>query len=371
MEVLTESLKDLQQWLNKAKEFILKKDAYIAITITVLLILGGVFLGWYNNRVVPVNAAPSARYTLEPGNSLSFMSNWDGPNYIAIATHGYTDMSQTNFFPVYPLLIHILNQVISSPLDCALLISWVSLVGLIYFYLKIVNILFKKTGVEAIRASLLFLLFPTAIFFLATYTESLFAFLALGSIYFALQKKSLPAAALALPMSATHITGVFVLVLIGLILWEEKAKLSHAVATVITGSLGLIGYMIYLESKFKRPFSFITSQKSHGWLANNYAGLSGIGLFNIIFIVLIILSAIYWWRKRISLSIYSLLFLLIPIVGQQFGGFNRYVLMVFPVPLMLYDFLRKRPNLYIAVIVLTSLSWAYFLFQYAGGYVGG
>ena len=364
-------LQTLTIYSKRLRDHLIKRDIYLAIFIALVFIVGGLSLGWYNNRVVNPNTDPVALYTLEPGNHLSFMSNWDGPNYIYLATHGYSDTSLTNFFPLYPLLIHILNLVISSPLDCALLISWASLIGLIYFYLKIMKTLFKKTGSDAVRASLFLLLFPTAIFFLATYTESLLAFLALGSIYYALKKNYAYAALFAIPMSATHITGIFVLGLIALILWEEKAKLIHTIATVAVGSLGLIAYMAYLNMKFKQPLAFITSQKSHGWLANSFSGLSSISFFNIVFIILLILAAIYWWKKRLSFSLYSLMFLLIPVVGQQFGGFNRYVLMAFPVPLMLYKYTEKRSNLYLLTMVMTSIAWTYFLFQYAGGYIGG
>ncbi len=356
--------------LTKLKKTILNNNLYLALVIGLGLIVIGLSFGWYNNRLVPLSTNPVARYKAAPHNPLSFMSNWDGPDYLRIATKGYDSKSLTNFFPLYPIVIYVVNFIIGSPLDSALLISWVCLVGLVYFYLKIVDTVFSEKGSAGLRAVLLLLLFPTAVFFLATYTESMFAVLALGSIYFALNKKYLQAAALALPMSATHITSVFVLGLIGLIMLEQKAKLKTIVATLVTGSLGLIAYMIYLTAKFKAPLAFITSQESHGWLSTGYRGLASIDVFNVVFIVLLIIAAIYWWKKRLSFALYSLMFLLIPLVGQQFGGFNRYVLMAFPVPLMLYAVSRKRPNLYIIFIVMTTIAWTYTLLQYAGGYIG-
>ena len=94
-------------------------------------------------------------------------------------------------------------------------------------------------------------------------------------------------------------------------------------------------------------------------------------LNNILFLVLILVSGIYWWSRNKSFAIYSLLFLLIPILGKQFGGFSRYVLMDFPIQLMLYGYFRKRKFGYSVCICLTTVLWAYFLFQFAGGYTGG
>ncbi len=329
-------------------------------------------MGSYNNRVVPTSNNPVAIYSLEPHNPLKFMAHWDSLNYITIANSGYSSTDLANFFPLYPLLIHVLSYLTGSPLYAGVIISWLCLIGIIYFYMQIIGLLFKDDLNGRFKAAILLLLFPTAIFFLAVYTESLFAMLALGSIYFTLKKSYWLAGLLAAFMSATHITGLFVLALIGLIMIEDKVKLSRIILTLLTGSLGIIAYMFYLGEKFAQPFSFITAQKSHGWLASHYTNLlPSADLISLIFIILIIISAIYWWNKRRSLSIYGLLFLLIPIVGQQFGGFNRYVLMAFPIPLMLYGYSRHRPNLYIICVIGTSILWTYFLLQYSGGYIGG
>lgn len=366
----------LNQALTKFRKVLARKDILLAIVVAVSLIGVGVYIGWYNNKVVPLNSAATARYTLDPSNHLSFMSNWDGPDYIRIARQGYQVPANANFFPLYPILIHALNWVMHSALDSALAISWVSLVGAIYFYIKIVKRLFKlekNHDLEVVRGLMLFLLFPTAVFMLATYTESLFAFLALASIYFALSKKYLAVMPFLLFCTATHLTGIFVLVLVGLIMLEENMGFIKSAATVAVGSLGLIGYMYYLWRAFDKPLAFISSQKhGHGWLSNGYLNLiSSIDPFNLVFILFLVIAMVYWWNKRKSFSIYSFLFLLIPGIGKQYGGFNRYVLMAFPIPLMFYGFLKDKRTLYTVFIAATTVAWTYFMLQYAGGYVGG
>jgi Gpi18-like mannosyltransferase len=363
----------LSSFLFRIRQQFLRHELLLALALVVPLIIGSVFLGHENNKVIPVSASSIAHYNQEPSNWLSFMADWDSPNYLYIATNGYSDASLTNFFPLYPLTIHLVTELTISPLDSALAISWISLVGATYFYIKIVKKLFNVTNnLEAIRGVVFFLIFPSAVFLLAAYTESLFALFALAAIYFALRKRYLLAASGGLLATATHITGVFVVVLVAMMLWEEKQRLRKIAISVLVGSLGLVSYMVYLFARFRNPFEFITAQQAHGWLEQSkHSPDLGIGWLNVIFIVLIVLSVIYWWNRRRSLSIYSLLFLAIPVIGGQFGGFNRYLLMAFPVQLMLYGKIKDSTLAYPICIGLSAVLWAYFLFQYTGGYVGG
>lgn len=359
---------------KKIENFLLKRDFLVALIVAILVILAALSLGWYNNKVVPVSGSPVAHYLKEPNNPLRFMSDWDGPDYLKISHTGYTDVDSTNFFPLYPILVHIVNQIISSTLYSALLVSWVSLVGAIYFFIKITKQLYNVPTNETIRAVRLFVLFPTGVFLLATYTESLFAFLALAAIYYTFTKRYLLSVIFTIFATATHVTGMFLILLLALILIEQKEKIQKVVVFVVLGSLGLITYSAYLFNKFGRPLAFITAQKSHGWVQIHKGYIHNIettfNTLNIFFIILIIISTIYWWKKRKSFSIYSFSFLLIPLLGGQFGGFDRYVLMAFPIQFMLYEELRKKPLSYAIMLSLFSIFWAYTVMQYAGGYTG-
>jgi len=359
--------------LKKAYRYAVKKELLISIIVGLSLIIGGVYLGYINNKVVPINPAVNARYSLEPNNKLSFMSNWDGPDYISIVDHGYTNSSVTNFFPLYPAVTYGIKTVVRSSVDSALIVSWICLIGAIYFYIKIIKILFKeKDPIEALKGVVFFILFPTGIFLLATYTESLFALLALAAIYHALRNKYILAGIFTFLACLTHISGVFLVVLIFLLLMEQKVNIKKSLASAIIGGLGLVTYMTYLFIRFNNPLAFISAQKNHGWLKHSVGNItSTIDWLNLIFIILIIVSAIYWWHKRKSFSIYSLLYLTIPLAGGQFGGFNRYMLMDFPIQIMLYNRFKQTKLAYSICLSISAVIWAYFLFQYAGGYVGG
>jgi Gpi18-like mannosyltransferase len=350
-----------------------QRDLLLATAVVAVIVIGGVFSGHQNNGVVPVSSTLIAHYHSEPRNLLDFWADWDAPVYITLSQHSYQRADLTNFFPLYPLLIHIVNLALPSALLSALVVAWTGFVGAVYFYLKIIKRLFGvNDNREALRGILPWLLFPTGVFLFAPYTEGLFGLLALGSIYFALHRNYLLTALFSLFATATHITGAFVLVLVGFILLEEGGKLAKVVATVAAGSLGLITYMIYLQIRFHSALAFVTAQKGHGWLEDKYAHLvTELGAINMTIMALLIVAVIYWWPRRKSFSVYLLLFLIIPVIGGQLGGFNRYTLMAFPAQWMLYDYFRKRPLGYALVIAATTVLWAHYLFQYAGGYVGG
>jgi hypothetical protein len=115
---------------------------------------------------------------------------------------------------------------------------------------------------------------------------------------------------------------------------------------------------------------FLKSQTHiHGWLRANYLNLLlSTSYLNAFLAGLLIIAAVYFWDKRKSFSIYSLLFLLIPLVGAKWGGFNRYVIMAFPIPIMVYQFFKNK-QAYVWVVMLTAIFWTYTLLQYAAGFI--
>jgi Gpi18-like mannosyltransferase len=360
--------------LSKFVEFIEKHDLALAAIIVLMIVLSGLFIGYSNNGVVPTYPKAHYHYQEESSNGLSFTSNWDGVDYLHIARHGYGhNLFYANFFPLYPVIVYLLNLLIPSTLDSALLISWLCLIGAIYFYINICKQLLNTKDVHAKIGSILpFILFPSGVFLIATYSESLYALMALASIYFALNKKYLRSAILAMLCGLTHITGCFLLVLILLIMLEQKVRLLKVIESGLIGIAGLVSYMVYSAKEFNTPFAFIKSQENqHGWLKHDYFSLIGrADPLNILFIILLIAAIIYWRKRRKSFSIYCFLFLLIPLVGRQYGGFNRYVLMAFPVQFMIYEYTKNKPLLFNLSTIILAVIWTYFVLQYMGGYIG-
>lgn len=358
--------------LKRAKTYLLSHDLALAAVIASAFIILAIFLGWSNNNVVPLFSNARFHYVQEPQHRLSFLSNWDGPDYLNIVQHGYHNIKMANFFPVYPMAVKAVNFIVPSLLFSALIVAWASLVVALFFYIKIIKFLFKASSLESIKAVLFFLLFPTGIFLIATYSESLFAALSLGALYAALRKKYLVAALLLMFSTATHITGVFIVFLIALVLYEQKVRLRNILLTVIIGLLGIGSYMFFNWKRFHNPVIFIKSQEEiHGWVHHSYSNLiTSADVLNVILMILLIVTAAYWWNRRRSFSLYSLSFFAIPIVGRQYGGFNRYLLMAFPLQFMLYDYFKKKVDARTYMYILMATGWTYFVLEYAGGYVG-
>jgi len=107
--------------------------------------------------------------------------HWDTINFRAIAANGYTMSRLTAFFPLYPLLERSLTFLTHDYLIAGLIISNLSGLGMLVILYRLVQEDFDHE--RAARTVLYLSVFPTAFFFAAAYSESLFLFLALLNSY--------------------------------------------------------------------------------------------------------------------------------------------------------------------------------------------
>lgn len=140
---------------------------------------------------------------------LAVWGRWDAVHYLSIATYGYYGTNMA-FFPLYPLLVAGLGALIGDHLIAGLIISNVALFfGLLFLY-KLVEHEFDR-GV-ARRAIFYISIFPTAIFFSAVYTESLFFVLTVASFYYMRQRRWWLAGGIGLFAAMTRVEGVLLAV---------------------------------------------------------------------------------------------------------------------------------------------------------------
>lgn len=359
----------VRSWLKKA----LNHDALLALAITLTVIAAGIALAAYSNQTIPITPDVQAHYQAESWTHLNFLSNWDGPIYLRISQHGYAT-GETGFFPLYPLLVHLVTYVLRSPLVSALAVAWLAMWGAVYYYLQIARTMLRVTKKrQLVEAVLPFVLFPTGVFLFATYTESLLALCTLAAVYNALKKRPLLAGAWAMLASATHLEGIFIILFIVLTLYRQGERHWRIALSAVMGSLGLAAYMIFLNLKFHNPVQFLSDQRHNAWLNGNYLHqlATSATAFGIICFLLLCVSIVYWWPRWRRMALYSLLFLLIPLAGGNFGGFSRYCLVVFPAQLMLFKHFRARQLAYLILIAFMSIAWAFYVIHYAAGYTGG
>src|SRR3989344_5484981 len=79
------------------------------------------------------------------GNYLLMLANWDGQHFLKIAESGYTEVYQFAFFPLFSILIFLLNLFNPFPsLINGLGLNWLSAgVGFVYLF-KLLNLEFNK-----------------------------------------------------------------------------------------------------------------------------------------------------------------------------------------------------------------------------------
>lgn len=197
------------------------------------------------------SAARAARRALGPvGNLLAApVDRFDAAYYLAIAAHGYGAFAsgKVAFFPLYPLLIHVLTPVSGSGVIAGVAISAASFgVALVLLHRLTAELL----GSPAADATVLLLCFaPLSFFFTAVYTESLFLALSVGSLYAAHRGRWRLACALGALATLTRPTGV--LLALGLAVMRLRANrgLDRELAWVLALPAALLGYLGVLASQ--------------------------------------------------------------------------------------------------------------------------
>jgi len=180
---------------------------------------------------------------------LAVWGRWDAVHYIDIAQTGYygTDMA---FFPLFPVLIHILSWFVGNSLIAGLLISNIAFFfGLLYFY-KLVEHQYNR-GV-AYRAVFYISIFPTSVFFSAVYTESLFFALTVASFYYIREHRWITAGAIGALAALTRAEGILLIAPYGIELlsasgpaaWYRSVR--GAISVSIGGFLMPLGLSLYM-----------------------------------------------------------------------------------------------------------------------------
>ncbi len=329
-------------------------------------------------------------------------ANFDGVHYLTIAEKGYlgTGLIQA-FFPMLPFVVlrtlflltdHHLNLLleglfVTNTFALASLITWY---GFLKSFLK---------STQAWYGTLLLLSFPTALFFGALYTESLF-FLAVIAAFWAAKNKSWWVTSLWMMVAtATRIVGAFLfpaLVIESWLQWraEQLAKtlkapfsqqLSEwiksewkALLLILIGMSGLIAYMLYLTKDFHDPLYFLHVQTQFGagrqeslvvypqvlWRAlkilfttnpfswRYYTSIleflaGGLGLLGLL-----------WSARSVRLSyvLFGLGAFFLPTLTGTFSSMPRYLLVCFPLYLLFIDETTKHPKLKWGIITVFSIS---------------
>ncbi len=203
---------------------------------------------------------------------LTYYRHWDSGWYLEIAQHGFLNLKETAFWPLYPIFMYTVHEVARiSLLTSGVLVSFVAFIFFLYYLGRITTIEFGPT--IARTAILLFAFFPTSYYFDAIYTESLFMVLCVAAIDRAMANKFWVAGFLAGLATLTRNTGVFLdLILLfeylhhrnmDLRFWTRSwwRYLDVQIFALTLPAVMLALYMIYLKVRTGHLLAFLTAEK--------------------------------------------------------------------------------------------------------------
>ncbi len=197
------------------------------------------------------------------GWGIDVWGRWDSGWFLGIAHHGYADPGHsTAFFPAYPLLVRGVGWFfLGHDLLAGVLVSLVaSAVAFVLLWRLAVTVLGERV---ADRSVLYLAIFPTTLFLVAVYSESLYLALTVAAFLSAVRGRWTWAGIATGLAALTRVSGVILLPALAVIAWRSPNR---------RGALGRLAlslpimalWPLYLGIHYHRPFVFLTAQRA-GW----------------------------------------------------------------------------------------------------------
>jgi len=186
------------------------------------------------------------------------MRQWDGLWYRLIAIDGYdTHPATAAFWPLFPWLMKVGSTVSNvAPETIGYLIANVSFFGALILLYRLISLDFDREIARRTLVALAF--FPTALFFSAVYTESLFLLLIVASLYAARQEQWFAAGLYGMLAALTRSQGVLLLLPFAvLFVQQHHFELRRWFPNAIFAALPALGPVI---------FGWQLKQADYGWL---------------------------------------------------------------------------------------------------------
>lgn len=347
---------------------------------------------------------PSFLHQLLPAWNNPVSHGWDTQWYIDIAQRGYdwkkaVGTSPTAFFPLYPLLIHLgVALTHRSPILVALLISNASfLVALVYLW----RLAAWEIGPAVARRTVLYIAtFPTALFFFAGYTESLFLLLTVGCFFHLRRREWVIAGLFGALASATRVGGVL---LLAPLIYEYARDRNFSPREIELGILGILlvpaglfAFMLYLQATVGNALAFTGAQTAWQkiftpWLWLGFlesvrqilvlpkaSFMQAHNVINVTLGGLFVLWSVYTARRLpAAYGLYLLAFWVVTLSSPAMAAgyqvplisLSRYILALFPVFLYL-GILGKRSWFHDSYLVLSIGALSLFTVQFLiGGWI--
>lgn len=325
-------------------------------------------------------------------------ANW----YVRIAAEGYTYPPiahfSANFFPLYPLAIHVVGFVTThlshsnGYLIAGMLIAWAAFLAACVALYRLVADRFGAS--VAYLAVLLLSVFPFSFYYGTAYTESLYLLLALLAFLGIERGNWWLAGAAAGIASATRPTGLFIALTVVAAYALDWLRTRHAlrwdVLALALTPLGTAVYALYCLVTFGDPFAYAKASETiwHGGhlqlaavqlllttLAHPGAWFHGyhLAVLNAFysFGLLVFLAACYpvWRLLGAPYALFAVVSCVAPVLDfPTLNSTGRYLSVIFPVFIVLAYALRERPLWRDLTLVAMAAFLGIFALGFAGGY---
>jgi len=197
----------------------------------------------------------------------NLFSRWDSGFYADIALHGYGNqiVPKWEFFPLYPILMGIFGRLLAFtspiPVDLAVhiagfAVSNVFFLGSVYFLYRLSERILGKVSL-AFESAIFLAIYPAGVFLSATYSESLFLFLTLSSLYYWYGEKMAKSGVLGFLAALTRPVGIILAVpyLYQVLIDSTKRRSVRMYLPILSVLLGYVSFMAYSQLMTGTPFA--------------------------------------------------------------------------------------------------------------------
>jgi hypothetical protein len=362
--------------------------------------LGVALIAYLAVPLLPDATSPPPYHLRSPENTLVdvFGSRWDTGFYVSIAEEGYryedVPLPSVAFFPLLPLAMRALAPLVGDALVAGLILSNAALLLATLLFYRLVD---ESWGQEvADRAVWYLLIFPTAFFGSAVYSESLFLLCAIGAYYLARRGYWESAALLGVAAALARLVGLAVALLLLLEWWrqwranrtEDRPSLLALLAPASV-PLGTGAFMAYLWRAFGDPLAFVHAsaawarqpqsplvtvaelfaRPAEGWLPALLAGRVHVdNWLDFSFVaVFLALGVALLFRRRWAEGAFVTLGVLMAASSGLLMSQRRYMWVLFPAFILLAQW-GERPWVDRLITVVSLVLLALFTALFANGY---
>jgi hypothetical protein len=371
--------------------------------------------------------APRGPWVLDPAGAASSLGRvgnvlaapvvrWDAIHYLQIAQHGYQDVRDTAFYPLYPILIRAGSVLTHSLVIAGVLISLGSMLAALVIVRRLAEL---ELGRPTADLTVWLIAFgPMAVFLSAIYTESLFIALSAGTFYAARRGRWAAAGALGCLAAMERSSGVFLLAPVLVMFfygprddasplkassrWRPRYRFSPSVlwsALIPSGAAAVAGYWAlrgfgltagvhaqehYQHHQLTLPFVAAWDAVIAAWHQIELIARGGFtaipfanqALFQIVALcVALVLTVGVFRRLPFAYGIYCLLGLVLlhlsaPTPSDPLAGFARYASLRFPLFMVAAAWAVERERTQVLLLVC-GLLMVFFTFQFSSWNVIG